>query len=114
MTDLFTDPRWRKNAIVGMMLAFSGVVGLWGIGFFSFDLLGSVLDKTFRAQGLSPAEIAGKKTLWIGITSLLQNIGGFFGIYAFTHVTAHDWPQEGLRLSRSSLRCSPPRSRSGI
>lgn len=89
MTDLFTDDRWRKNALVGMMLAFSGVVGLWGIGFFSFDLLGSVLDKTFRAQGLSPAEIAGKKTLWIGITSLLQNLGGFLGIYAFTHVTAH-------------------------
>ena len=88
MSDLFTNPRWRKNALVGMMLAFSGVVGLWGIGFFSFDLLGSVLDKTFRAQGLSPSEIACKKTLWIGITSLLQNVGGFLGIYAFTHVTA--------------------------
>ena len=37
---LFSDPRWRHNAIVGMMLAFSGVVGLWGIGFFSFDLFG--------------------------------------------------------------------------
>jgi MFS family permease len=88
MADLFTDPRWRRNAIVGMLLAFSGVVGLWGIGFFSFDLLSSVLDKTFRAQGLSPAVIAGKKTLWTGITSLLQNAGAFFGIYVFTHVTA--------------------------
>jgi MFS family permease len=87
MTDLFTDPRWRKNAFVGMMLAFSGVVGLWGIGFFSFDLLGSVLDKTFRAQGLSESVIAGKKTWWIGIASLLQNLGGFLGIYTFTHLT---------------------------
>ena len=87
MMDLFTDPRWRKNAIVGMLLAFSGVVGLWGIGFFSFDLLGSVLDKTFRAQGLSESVIAGKKTWWIGIASLLQNLGGFLGIYAFTHLT---------------------------
>jgi MFS family permease len=87
MTDLFTDARWRRNSIVGMLLAFSGVVGLWGIGFFSFDLLGSVLDKTFRAQGLEPAVIAGKKTLWIGIASLLQNLGGFLGIYTFTHVT---------------------------
>jgi MFS family permease len=87
MTDLFTDRRWRKNAIVGMLLAFSGVVGLWGIGFFSFDLLGSVLDKTFREQGLSAAEVAGKRTWWIGIASLLQNLGGFLGIYAFTHLT---------------------------
>ncbi|HET8547149.1 MAG TPA: MFS transporter, partial [Bryobacteraceae bacterium] len=77
MTDLFTDPRWRRNAIVGMLLAFAGVVGLWGIGFFSFDLLGSVLDKTFRAQGLPAQMIAGKKTFWTGMTSLLQNAGAF-------------------------------------
>ena len=70
-----------------MLLAFAGVVGLWGIGFFSFDLLGSVLDKTFRAQGLPEAVIAGKKTFWTGVTSLLQNAGAFLGIYAFTRIT---------------------------
>ena len=86
--ELFTDPRWRRNALVGMALAFSGVVGLWGIGFFSFDLLGSVLDKYFRAQGLPEQIIAGKKTFWTGVTSLLQNGGAFFGIYAFTHLTS--------------------------
>ena len=87
--ELFTDPRWRKNAIVGMIIAFAGVVGLWGIGFFSFDLISSVLDKTFRAQGLPESVIAGKKTLWTGITSLLQNMGAFLGIYAFTYITAY-------------------------
>ena len=87
--ELFTDPRWRKNALIGMAIAFSGVVGLWGIGFFSFDLIGSVLDKTFRAEGMSEKMIAGQKTLWTGITSLLQNTGGFFGIYAYTYVTAY-------------------------
>jgi hypothetical protein len=71
-----------------MLLAFAGVVGLWGIGFFSFDLISSVLDKTFRAQGLAESEIAGRKTVWTGITSLLQNLGAFFGIYAFTYLTA--------------------------
>jgi MFS family permease len=79
MTELFSDPRWRRNAIIGMLLAFSGVVGLWGIGFFSFDLLRSVLDKTDMS--------AGQKTFWIGMTSLLQNFGAFVGIYAFTHLT---------------------------
>lgn len=85
--EMFSDPRWRKNSLVGMTLAFSGVVGLWGIGFFSFDLLSSVLDKTFRAEGLPENVIAGKKTLWTGITSLLQNFGAFWGIYAFTRIT---------------------------
>ena len=79
MSDLFTEARWRHNAIVGMLLAFAGVVGLWGIGFFSFDLLRSVLEKT----DMSP----GQRTFWTGMTSLFQNAGAFFGIYAFTHLT---------------------------
>ncbi len=79
MTELFSHPVWRRHAIIGMLLAFSGVVGLWGIGFFSFDLLRSVLDKTSMS--------AGQKTFWTGMTSLLQNFGAFVGIYAFTHLT---------------------------
>jgi MFS family permease len=77
--ELFSDARLRRHTIVGMLLAFSGVVGLWGIGFFSFDLLRSVLDKTTLS--------AGEKTFWTGVASLLQNFGGFLGIYAFTRVT---------------------------
>ena len=38
----------------------------------------------FRAQGLTGAALAGKTTTWIGITSLLQNFGAFFGVHAFT------------------------------
>ena len=37
--DLFRHPRWRYNVIVGMCLATCGVIGLWGIGFFSVDLI---------------------------------------------------------------------------
>jgi MFS family permease len=85
--ELFSNPRWRRNAIVGFLLAFAGVVGLWGIAFFSYDLLRPVLEQTFRAQGFTGAELAGKTTTWIGITSLLQNLGGFLGVYAFTWLT---------------------------
>ncbi|MBI2827017.1 MAG: MFS transporter [Planctomycetia bacterium] len=84
---LFGDPRWRKNAVVGLCLAFSGVVGLWGIGFFSFDLLQSILRKRFESQGLDQQTIAAQLAWWTGITSVMQNLGGFFGIYAFSVVT---------------------------
>jgi MFS family permease len=97
--DLFSDPRWRRNSIVGMLLAFAGVVGLWGIGFFSFDLLRPVLEKTFRAEGLSGAELAGKTTIWIGITSLLQNIGAFLGINAFTWLTSRTSRKSAFAVS---------------
>jgi MFS family permease len=79
MTELFSDPRWRRNAIVGMLLAFAGVVGLWGIGNFSVDLLRTMLDRT-RLN-------AGQKTFWTSMTLLFQNFGGFLGIYGFTHLT---------------------------
>src|SRR5262249_49166430 len=71
IAELFGDPRWRHNAIVGMLLAFAGVVGLWGIGFFSFDLIRTVFKKSFEAQGYTGKELAGRLTLWTGITSLL-------------------------------------------
>lgn len=38
LSDLFGNPRWRYNIIIGMLLATCGVIGLWGIGFFSVDL----------------------------------------------------------------------------
>lgn len=38
LRELFGTPLWRKRVIVGMILASSGVIGLWGIGFFSIDL----------------------------------------------------------------------------
>jgi MFS family permease len=52
MTELFADPRWRKNAIVGVLLASAGVIGLWGIGFFSFDLNRTVFRKVFQREAL--------------------------------------------------------------
>ncbi len=85
--ELFGDPRWRRNTLVGMILAFAGVVGLWGIGFFSFDLVRSIFESHFQDQGLSPREVAGKLTFWSGITSLVLNMGGFLGVQAFSMVT---------------------------
>ena len=87
LSELFGDPRWRRNTVVGMLLAFAGVVGLWGIGFFMPDLIRSVFTKQFEGRGLSPKEIDGSLFLWTGIASLVQNAGGFFGVYVFTRVT---------------------------
>ena len=41
--ELFRDPRWRKNTIVGLFLGVSGMIGLWGIGFFSPELISTAL-----------------------------------------------------------------------
>ncbi|HVT28783.1 MAG TPA: MFS transporter, partial [Lacipirellulaceae bacterium] len=33
--ELFRNPTWRRHAFIGLGLAFSGIVGLWAIGFFT-------------------------------------------------------------------------------
>jgi MFS family permease len=84
--ELFGHPRWRKNAIIGFLLAFVGVVGLWGVLFFSIDLIASVLRQSLRAQGFAPAVISGKLGIWVGYTLILMNIGAFLGLYSFSPV----------------------------
>ena len=49
-TSMFEHPRWRRNALLGMLLCLSGVVGLWGVGFFSPELVGDVTAKILKAQ----------------------------------------------------------------
>jgi MFS family permease len=100
--ELLGDPRWRSRAVFGLMLALSGVIGLWGIAFFSYDLQQYVSEPTYRAEAQamhlegaeqpapfpegSPAAgyVKGQKAYWAGITSLIQNISAFFGIFAFS------------------------------
>ncbi len=50
IAELFGDPRWRKNVLVGITIAAAGVIGLWGIGFFSIDLNQSIFRERFREE----------------------------------------------------------------
>jgi MFS family permease len=81
---LFGNPRWRGPAIFGMILSLAGVIGLWGIGFFSPELVGPVIERSLRELNLPESEIAGQKTWWVGINSIVQNLGSFAGMLAMT------------------------------
>jgi MFS family permease len=83
---LFGDVRWRNPAIFGMILSVAGVIGLWGIGFFSPELVGPVIERSLRLQNLPEAEIKGAKATWIGINSIVQNFGAFLGMLAMTRL----------------------------
>lgn len=101
--DLFGGGWITKHAILGMLLAFVGVVGLWGIAFFAVDLQQTIFRPTFKAEAEAafPISLASTDTLtasieaermrytkgqtiiWAGITSLAINIGAFFGMSLF-------------------------------
>jgi MFS family permease len=77
-TQLFVDKRWRRNAFVGLSLGLAGMVGLWGIGFFSPELITTAL------KGEPQSRIDEVRAF--GTAS--QDIGSFFGMLAFTLVAS--------------------------
>ena len=105
--ELLGDPHWRRHALLGLILALAGVIGLWGIGFFSPDLQQYVAEPQYKKEavekGLATEEqvrqnqlppeavkyVNGQKAYWAGITSLVQNTGAFFGIFAFSYTTGY-------------------------
>jgi MFS family permease len=99
LRELFGVPRWRRNALVGLLLAFSGVVGLWGIGFCYPELLRTVFTQHFKALGMTGDQIEGSLKIWTGVGSLLTNAGAFLGIYAFSYLTHYTGRKPAFALS---------------
>lgn len=91
--ELFSNPRWRRSSIVGLLLGVSGMIGLWGIGFFSPELISTALQgapqstvDTVRAYGTA-----------------LQDLGAFFGMVSFTVVAA--WLSRRLAFLCAFILC---------
>jgi MFS family permease len=55
--ELFRHPLWRKHALLGLVLACSGVIGLWAVGFYTPDLIRMVQLKPLT-QAAYAAQIA--------------------------------------------------------
>jgi MFS family permease len=60
-SELFADPTLRKHALLGLVLACSGVIGLWAIGFYAPDLIKLVQEKPVT-QAIYASEIAASKS----------------------------------------------------
>lgn len=121
-TAIFRDRRLRFHLLIGMLLGLAGQTGLWGIGYWTPELIRNaqlelVRDQVVAQKSVAAPEIAriqslnlnqlalatvgdesGAKVMasqWrmesdrlVGRGTLLQDIAGMFGIYAFTFFTA--------------------------
>jgi MFS family permease len=74
LKDMISHRRWRRNAIVGVLLVVAGAVGLWGVGFYTPELISEALE------GKSPAEISFAR----GFGTMIQDCGGLVGMFLFT------------------------------
>jgi MFS family permease len=43
VSDLFRHPEWRRNTFVGLGLAVAGQIGLWGVGFYTPELIDAAI-----------------------------------------------------------------------
>jgi MFS family permease len=84
---LLGDPRWRRNAWLGLVVCSAGIIGLWGVGNFHPKIVGSIVDQELAARHLSPEAMASQRGFWRSAGLLLQNIGAFFGLLLFTKLT---------------------------
>ncbi len=120
-SELFSNPLYRKHALLGLALGCSGVIGLWSVGFYTPDLIRSVQTPVVRqavlqelssehdaaivarveqaikdpksageltaaeadVKKLADGRIKGRLTRWQSYTSLMINIGAFFGVYGY-------------------------------
>jgi MFS family permease len=90
VADLFRHPRWRRSTLVGICLGVAGMVGLWGIAFFSPELITTAFKNRplQMEEVLKPAELCAalkspanpaiahlKAKLSPGVSQQLEQIG---------------------------------------
>jgi MFS family permease len=68
-----SDALWRRHALIGGLIAAVGVTGVWGVSFYSPELLAHAL------AGLDPEAVVRSTT----IMTIGQDVGAFVSIVAF-------------------------------
>ena len=89
LKSMFSHVRWRRHTLVAVGMATAGIVGVWGVGFWSPELISSALTPPdFRGQTLPPdlAQHIGRVK---ATATLLQDVGGFLGILTLTVLANH-------------------------
>lgn len=80
IVEMFSNRELRRNTLVGVGLAAVGVIGFWGIGTWSPDLLRKVLNP----QNLP--ELRSHVERLVSFAIMAQNLGAFFGILAWARM----------------------------
>jgi MFS family permease len=96
MGQLFTDRRWRRSTLAGVLLGAAGVGGLWGVGFFLPDLTGSVLQPL--AAHLPEQAAKAQVQQWRNQVFFIQQVGAFFGMFSYAALSQRTGRRPALLL----------------
>jgi len=86
LADLFRHPTWRRNALLGLVIGCAGIIGYWGVGVFSNDLLRRVSEQEEYFQNLDSAIRSSELDKWVAVNLFMQNIGAFFGMMMYARL----------------------------
>jgi MFS family permease len=112
---LFRDPVLRRNTFAGVLLAAAGVGGVWGVAFFSPDLVGSALDPLVKnapnivaITNPEEKEKAVKAALqhWRSLVFLVQMVGAGLGMFAFAVVSERMGRKRALAIFFTLAFCA--------
>lgn len=84
---LLAEERWRRNLIIGSLIASTGVVGLWAIGEYAPDLQRNIFTSYYTAQavpGTDAAVIKSQVNSAISWAYICNMLGAGFGMWVFT------------------------------
>jgi len=84
---LLADTRWRKNLVIGGLIASTGVIGLWGIAEYSPDLQRAVFGAYYQKKA-APSEVQPMVNWTINCAYILTQLGAAVGMWLFTRVAA--------------------------
>lgn len=77
--EMFSDRRWRFAMLIGVALGLIGQIGLWGVGFYSPELLRQVVLKDLTTA---------VQDHYTSLALAIQDVGALFGVLVFTWLTA--------------------------
>ena len=99
---LLAEKRWRKNLVIGALIASTGVIGLWGIGEYAVDLQRNVFGRYYNEEVAAEvaavaaagtdstvdvaAEVSKRVNAAITWAYILNMIGAALGMWAFTRI----------------------------
>ncbi len=97
--ELLGDPRWSRNAWLGLLVCCAGIIGLWGIGNFHPTIVGSIIGRHLAGAHLTAPELASQKAYWVSVGLLLQNLGAFCGMMTLAKIAQVRGRRFALALS---------------
>ncbi len=84
---LMANARWRKNLIVGALIASTGVIGLWAIGEYAVDLQRVIFKQHFE-KSVAADQVKPNVDWAITISYMLNMLGAAVGMMLFTRIAA--------------------------